>query len=286
MTLVEHVQTQSVRSQLLPWGKHQAVQCYRAAGLPQHETPLVLLHGIGSNACGWIYQLDAANAAQCTQVLAWDAPGYGHSSAVLPDQPSAEDYALRLWAWLDALGCQRVRLVGHSLGCLMAASAARLQSQRVQALTLLAPAQGYARARAEVRDQRTQERLSAMAQLGAAQLAQARAPALLASQADPEQVALAVHMMSQLHPAGYAQATHLLAHGDIMADLQAVMGSSPLPVTIACGELDTITPAKSCRALAHAVGAPYVSLGDVGHLCPMEAHKQVNTLLGISPSAT
>lgn len=161
----------------------------------------------------------------------------------------------------------------------MAASAARLQPQRVQALTLLAPAQGYAQASETVRNSKRDERLAALACHGAAGLAQRRGPALLSPHATAEQVALAVHMMSQLQTAGYTQATHMLAQADIGADLHAVRAASPLPITVACGALDTITPAKTCQALALSVQAPYVDLGVAGHLCAIEAAAAVNPIL-------
>jgi pimeloyl-ACP methyl ester carboxylesterase len=286
MHLLDHLQAMPVRQVLLRIGEQQALLRYREAGAALGtEPPLVLVHGIGSGSASWVYQLDAAdasaNATAAVRVLAWDAPGYADSTPLAASQPTAQDYAQHLWAWLDALGLQRVRLVGHSLGCLMAASAARLQPQRVASLTLLAPAQGYGPAPEAVRSKMVHDRLGLLA-LGAHQMAQARAPALLTPNADPEHLALATSMMARLQPAGYAQAVHMLAQADIGADLRAFGAASQAPVTVACGELDSITPAKACRALAQAQGARYVPLGEVGHLCAVQASAQVNALLGIA----
>ncbi len=283
MNLVEHLQTLPIKHELITLANGQAVVRYREAGSPPGtQVPLVLLHGIGSGSASWVYQLDTANNSHALRVLAWDAPGYADSTGLEQSIPSAQDYAQSMWAWLDALGIRKVRLAGHSLGCLMAASAARLQPERIAALTLLAPAQGYGPAAPEVGSKMVNDRLGMFAELGAEKLAQTRGPALLAPNANPEHVGLAIDMMSRLHAAGYAQATHMLAHADIMADLRAFLASSSVPLTVACGELDTITPAKACRALAQALGAHYVSLGDVGHLCAVQASTQVNALLGIT----
>jgi pimeloyl-ACP methyl ester carboxylesterase len=286
MHLLEHLQTLPVQQTLLQTDGQPALVRYREAGQRHSSTPpkasLVLLHGIGSGSASWVYQLDAADAHKNVHVVAWDAPGYADSTALAHTIPTAQDYAQRLWAWLDALGLTQVHLVGHSLGAIMAASAARLQPQRVAALSLLAPAQGYAPAPEAVRAQKTNDRLGLFAELGAEKMAQARAPALLTPQADPEHMALATFMMSRLQATGYAQATHMLVHADITADLRAFTASRRAPLTVACGELDTITPAKGCRALAQAVGAAYVSLGDVGHLCAVQASAQVNALLAIA----
>jgi pimeloyl-ACP methyl ester carboxylesterase len=283
MNLVEHLQALPVKHAQIPAGNKHAMVRYREAGSAlRSDAALVLLHGIGSGSASWVYQLDTADTRHDARVVAWDAPGYADSTGLEPAIPQAQDYAQRMWAWLDALGIHKVRLAGHSLGCLMAASAARLQPGRVAALTLLAPAQGYGTAAPEVGSKMIKDRLGMLAELGAEKLAQTRGPALLTPNADPEHVALAVDMMSRLHAAGYAQATHMLAHADIMADLRAFSSASQVAVTVACGELDTITPAKACRALAQAVGAHYESLGDVGHLCAVQASTQVNALLGIT----
>jgi pimeloyl-ACP methyl ester carboxylesterase len=151
---------------------------YRHAGqgAPGQATH-VLLHGIGSGSASWVAQLQAASAAPLS-VLAWDAPGYGGSAPVEPAQPVATDYAQRVWAWLDTLGVtQPVTLVGHSLGAIMAASAARMAPHRVQRLVLLAPARGYANAAPAEREKKLQDRLHNLLQLAPACGGFARPPA-------------------------------------------------------------------------------------------------------------
>jgi pimeloyl-ACP methyl ester carboxylesterase len=282
MQLLEQLQAMPTQQTLLQTGKQPVLVRYREAGAPHaSEPPLVLLHGIGSGSASWVYQLLAAGH-RGTRVLAWDAPGYADSTGLDSAQPSAQDYAQRLWAWLDALGITQVRLVGHSLGCLMAASAARLAPQRTVSLALLAPAQGYGPAAEAVRSKMVNDRVGMLAEMGAEKMAQARAPALLAPNADPAHIALATLMMSRLNAAGYAQAAYMLSQADIGQDLRSFAAHSTAPMLVACGELDTITPAKACRALAQAQGVRYASLGDVGHLCAVQASAEVNAVLGLA----
>jgi pimeloyl-ACP methyl ester carboxylesterase len=243
---------------------------------------LVLLHGIGAGSGSWLRQIDAAQQmVKHARVIAWDAPGYADSTPlpqVVPQVvPQAQDYAERLWALLDALYVDRVRLVGHSLGCIMAASAARLQPHRVQDLVLIAPAQGFGRSSAAVQAKKRDERLHALTTLGVRGMAEQRGPALLAPDASEEHRALATHLLAQMHPAGYTQATLMLAQADIAQDLAGL----PCPVTVACGDQDGITPPKGCVALAKSLDAPYMSLGAVGHMAPLEAADAVNALLGL-----
>lgn len=250
---------------------------YRESGAAQAVTH-VLLHGIGSASGSWAYQLSAA-AGQPLRVLAWDAPGYGHSSPVNADWPRADDYAGRLWAWLDALGVATpVTLVGHSLGALMAGRAAALSPQRVQRLVLLAPAGGYGNAEPAVREQKLHDRLATLERLGPQGMAQARGAAMLSSAAAPELVEAVRESMSQVIPAGYTQAARLLAHGTLASDLAALS----MPLAVASGSADGITTPAACQALAGAAGVPWNDLGSVGHACPLEAPGAVNALLGLN----
>ena len=260
-----------------------AVQ-FRRACSPGYEGPVthVLLHGIGSAAGSWLAQLLAVQhtPVPISHVLAWDAPGYGDSTPLPGDAPTAADYAARMWAWLDAVGVAArtpFMLVGHSLGALMAASAAAQQPERVRRLVLLAPAQGYAGADAALRAQKLAERLASLAMLGPAGMAAKRASAMLSPGASPEQIGFVEYVMAGIHPHGYTQAARMLSGGDVLADLRGLR----CPVVVASGSADTVTPAHGCQALAERIGARYVPLGEVGHSCALEAGDRVNRLLGI-----
>jgi pimeloyl-ACP methyl ester carboxylesterase len=105
--------------------------------------PLVLLHGIGSAAASFRYQLEALSAR--FRVVAWDSPGYGASTPLAIEHPDTSDYAAALDAWLGALGIDRCHLVGQSLGTLIAARFAAEQPRRVLNLTLAGVARGHGR---------------------------------------------------------------------------------------------------------------------------------------------
>jgi pimeloyl-ACP methyl ester carboxylesterase len=250
---------------------------YRQAGAAAQATH-VLLHGIGSSAASWAFQLAVAAEQPELKVLAWDAPGYGQSTHLQAAEPLAEDYARQVWDWLDALGQQApVVLVGHSLGALMAASATRLAPSRVRGLVLLAPARGYGDAPAAERAQVLNKRLEGLRQLGPEGMARARSAAMLAPGADPALVEAVRESMARVDPAGYTQAAHMLAQGRLQADVNLLQTA----LTVASGELDDITPAAACAGVASAAGRRWQSLGPVGHACPLEAPDAVNALLGL-----
>jgi pimeloyl-ACP methyl ester carboxylesterase len=247
---------------------------YRQAG--RGAITHVLLHGIGSASASWEAQLAWAQDRSDVGLLAWDAPGYGASTPVAPLEPQASDYAARLWAWLDALSCRSpVVLVGHSLGALMAASAALAQPQRVARLLLLSPARGYGDAPAAERERMVAGRLAHLQQLGPQGMAQARAAAMLSPQALPQWVEQVRQNMAAIDPAGYTQAVHLLAGGRLLHDVAGLT----VPMTVASGEADTITPPAACDDVAAAARVPRQSLGPVGHACAIEAADAVIALL-------
>ena len=253
-----------------------AVQ-YRLSGLAADVTH-VLLHGIGSGSASWVEQLRVAEGRSDLRVLAWEAPGYGQSTPVASASPLATDYAERLWAWLDALAVRApVVLVGHSLGCLMAASATLLQPWRVRRLVLLSPARGYGDAPAAEREDKLQARLATLQRLGPQGMAAARAAAMLSPTATPEQVQAVRQTMAHIRVPGYTQAAHLLANGVLGRDL----ASLSVPMSVASGEADTITPPASCQQVAQQVGVVWQNLGAVGHACPLQAPDAVNALLGL-----
>jgi pimeloyl-ACP methyl ester carboxylesterase len=192
--------------------------------------------------------------------------------------PSAQDYAERLWSWLDALYVnQPVVLAGHSLGALMAASATRLRPHAVSRVVLLAPARGYGDAPLAERERVVQGRLGNFQQLGPEGMARARASAMLSPGAAPALQDAVRETMSQIDPAGYAQAVQMLGQACLAQDLKTVA----CPVGVASGEADMVTTPPNCDAVAQDAAAKRISLGPVGHACPLEAAEAVNELLGL-----
>src|SRR3954463_12541967 len=80
------------------------------------RTPIVFLHGVGSDKSVWRPQLDHFGKAR--RALAFDYPGYGESDPV-PDA-SRDDYASAILAAMDALGMERAHICGLSLGGVIA----------------------------------------------------------------------------------------------------------------------------------------------------------------------
>jgi pimeloyl-ACP methyl ester carboxylesterase len=244
---------------------------YREAG---SGPPLLLLHGVGSGAGSWLAQL--ASLATQLRVIAWDAPGYGESDGLPDPAPRAADYAAAALGLADALGLERFVLLGHSLGAIMAAALCARHHERVLRLILSAPAAGYGKASEDERAARIGPRLSEMALLGPAGLADKRARNLLAPNASADAIAHVRAVMAQLRPDGYAQACRLLGQADIFEDLRAIA----VPTLVICGSADAVTPEAGCRRVAAAIpGAQYETLPGVGHASYIENPPQYDTAL-------
>jgi 3-oxoadipate enol-lactonase len=104
---------------------------YRVWGSPDAK-PLVLLHGLGEGAADW--DAVAPAFARRWRVYAPDLRGHGRSD--WPGDYSVELAAADALGFLDALKLDRVDLIGHSMGGLVAYLLAGDHPERVSRLIL------------------------------------------------------------------------------------------------------------------------------------------------------
>jgi pimeloyl-ACP methyl ester carboxylesterase len=251
------------------------VDVLRRAGA-QGGTPVVLLHGVGSNASSFAPLMDMLDPA--LDVYAWDAPGYGASQPLAMDSPHPSDYADALTDVLDALDLGRVVLVGHSLGSLFAGSFAASRPTRVAALALLSPALGYRVAAGAALPPNVQSRIDDIERLGPEAFAANRAARLVYNPETKLEVLARVRSaMAALNKTGYTQAVRALGHGDLLADAARITA----PTCVAIGAEDAVTPPAGARALHAALTSPleYREITATGHALPQEAPIAVARLL-------
>jgi pimeloyl-ACP methyl ester carboxylesterase len=239
-------------------------------------TPVVLLHGVGSAARSWKHQLTGLSGR--FRVLAWDAPGYGDSTALAPSAPSAEDYAGALDDFLAAVGVDRLHLVGHSLGCVMAARYATTHPGRLLSLTLASIATGHAQLPEREREKLRAARLDDLAALGPRGMAEKRGPRLVGPEAAPESVRAVVETMSMIRPDGYTQAVRMLSNADTRADVRAL--APEVRVQFVYGDADVITtPEQNQSVHRERPGAPVHVLAGAGHALYLEQPEAFNNVV-------
>jgi pimeloyl-ACP methyl ester carboxylesterase len=243
------------------------------------EAPIVLLHGIGSNAQSFGPLI--RTLATRYPVLAWDAPGYGASQPLADPWPDASDYAAALNRLLDALAMPRCVLVGHSLGALIAGRFAVVSPQRIAALCLISPALGYGADKGAALPPAVASRIEELDRLGAEKFAAARAPGLLADPAArPDALRAVESAMAAVRRPGYDQAARLLAGGRLLDDATAI----DVPTAVLVGAQDRITPPANARRLYDALRGPsqrhaYREIGDAGHAVCQEQSVEVARII-------
>ena len=214
--------------------------------------PLVLLHGIGSNARSWHRQIAAFAAG--FRVIAWDAPGFGKSPDLPPQEPSIRAFALSLRELLDSAGVKSAVVLGHSLGGIIAQQFYGDYPEYVAALILADTTQGGSA--------NLSERLRMIRTMTPRALAEQRGPKLLSPQAAPELVQETIDIMSQVRRPGYEFAAIAMAN----SDLKGILDHIRIPLLMIWGANDTITP----RWERWPDGAALEIIPDAGHLCYAE----------------
>lgn len=228
--------------------------------------PMVLLHGIGSNALSFCDLIKALPPG--VRVIAWHAPGYAGSTPLDLQWPQADDYARALSVFLHALDIHQINLLGHSLGTLIASAFAVNYADKVRLLVLASCANGYEHRKGDALTGSLAERISDLEALGAQAFAAKRAHRLVYDpQNNPEVVATVQHNMSMIELHGYTQAVRMLAAGD----LNSTMKHCAIPTRFIIAERDEITPEQqtlnAASAWAEANGqAPVIErIADAGH---------------------
>ena len=96
-------------------------------------TPIVFLHGVGSDKSVWRPQL--AYFGQSRRAVAFDYPGYGDSDPA-PEGTTRDDYAWAILSAMHELGIDRAHICGLSLGGVVAIAMHHADAKRCASLIL------------------------------------------------------------------------------------------------------------------------------------------------------
>jgi len=231
------------------------------------RTPIVFLHGVGSDKSVWRPQLE--QFGQDRRALAFDYPGYGDSDPA-PEGTTRDDYAAAILSAMQALGIAKAHVCGLSLGGVVAIALNHVAPDVCASLIL---ADSFA---VHPDGQAIYDRsIAASSDLRA--LAEGRVDVLLAQPADPAVRSEVIQTMARIDSAAYRMG----AEAVWLADQRERAGAVRVPTLVLCGEQDRVTPPALSRDLAKLIpGARYEPIADAGHLGNLEKPAEFNTLVG------
>jgi len=227
------------------------------------QRTIVFLHGAGFDHTTWALH-SRWFAHHGYGVLAPDLPGHGRSSgAPLPTIAAMADWTAAL---LDAAGAATARLVGHSMGSLIALETAARHPAKVSALSLIGTAATMTvgpdlLTAAEAGDHAAIDMVSIWGLGYQAELGGSLAPGLW------------MHSGAQrvLENGRPGVLFNDLSACNAYQGALAAAAKVAVPVTLILGERDMMTPAKAGKALAAALpGSRTIVLRGAGHMMMAE----------------
>ena len=228
-------------------------------------TPILFLHGVGSDKSVWHPQLDHFGKSRLA--VAIDYPGYGESEF----NPGAtrDDFARAAWAALDAMHIDQAHICGLSLGGVVAIAMHHLAPHRCSSLILADTFAVHPDGRAIY-----ERGVAGSSDLPA--MAEARVDTLLGQPADPDVRREVVETMSRIDPAAY----RIGAEAVWLADQRERAAEISIPTLIVCGEEDRPTPPDLSRELHEMIqNSRLAMIAGAGHLTNLEKPAEFNALV-------
>ncbi len=224
--------------------------------------PVLFVHGAGGNHLIWWNQIRAC--APVARPIALDLPGHGHSS--VKGRRTIVEYAQVVLGFVDALGLDRVIMVGHSMGGAIAQTFALSRPDRTFGLVLVG----------------TGARLRVLPAILEGVLTDLDRTARLVTEysfAPGSDARLRAKSEEQLRASAPT-----VTHDDFAAcnafDLMDRVSGIRVPTLIVCGRQDRMTPVKYSEFLASQIaGARLVLIEGAGHYVMLEKPDEVNLAL-------
>ena len=228
-------------------------------------TPIVFLHGVGSDKSVWRPQLEHFGTER--RAIAFDYPGYGDSDPA-PAGTTRDDYAEAIHSAMHALGVERAHICGLSLGGVVAIALCHAVPNHCASLILADSFAVHPDGRA------IYDRSMAVTDLEA--MAEARVDVLLAHPADPAVRGEVVDTMARIPLPAYRIGAEAVWLADQARRAQAIR----VPTLVMCGSEDKVTPPELSQALTQLIpGARYQAVEGAGHISNFEQPRLFNAIV-------
>lgn len=231
--------------------------------------PILLLHGIGSASSIFKGQLE--ELCSDYHLLAWDAPGYGHSREVSRSL-TMDNYAELAALCIEHRFERPAYVVGMSWGGVIASRLAWRRPELVRGLILGASTVGSGVSEAQANKMR--QRVKELEANGVDDFSSARSGKLVCGGASEETKSMAASIMrNSIRPTGYASAVESMAstdHTDILTQIS-------VPTLVIWGSEDNVTGRKAASVLLSGLqDSQGVEIAHAGHLVNFEAPAEFN----------
>lgn len=240
---------------------------------------VLMLHGIGGGHQAFAPQVETLAQAGY-RAVAWNMPGYGRSAPIEPY--TFKGLAQSALDLIDALQCDNVTLVGHSMGGMVAQELIARRPDRVSRLVLCGTSAAFGKRTDGQLAQGWAEQflVQRTAPLDAGktmeEMAQLLVPQMVGPGALPEGLRLAEFCMANVPPSTYRRALQAL----VTFDRQRELADIRVPTLLVAGELDRVASPSVMRQMAAAIPrAAYTEMAATGHLMNLEAPDAFDALL-------
>jgi 3-oxoadipate enol-lactonase len=239
---------------------------------------ILMLHGIGGGHLAFAPQVETF-AGSGYRAVAWDMPGYGHSTPIEPY--NFKGLAQSCIALIESLqgaapaaedGNTGIILLGHSMGGMVAQEVVARRPELVSRLILCGTSPSFGKPDGEWQQEFLASRTAPLdAGQTMAQLADVLVPQMIGPGALPEGVNLARHCMAQVLPSTYRRALEALLQFDRRANLPNIH----VPTLLIAGEFDKNAPPAVMKKMAGSIlGSTYLEMRGIGHLQNLEAPEE------------
>jgi len=238
------------------------------------EDAIVFIHGLGGNHIHFDAILQTLNKEHRT--VSYDLDGHGLTPIKPTTSISVEFYANDLYHLLEDLSIGKIKLVAHSMGCLVALVFAIQWPQKVEKIVLLGPPPYPI---PEPGRESLRKRAEMVKQAGMTSIVEAVVTAstsLHTKNTNPLALSLVRMSILTTQPEGYAKACLAFA-----SDIEGLVPSKiHAPTLIITGTEDQVCPPIVAQKLSSTIpGATAHILEEIGHQHVWEATEQVGKLV-------
>lgn len=232
---------------------------------------MVFVHGVGSTAAIWDYQLnELENRYRCYAIEL-----RGNGCANVDPSPSAitrEGYVDDVIAVANAAGAERFHFIGCSLGAVVGFELWKRSPERVRSFIFIGAFAAYPDG------EKTASSIIAevLATADMRAFAEARAKRLSSLQEAPQRYAETIEQYACKNIESYLAATQATWTGDY----RALLGTVSVPTLVLCGEHDQIAPLALSREIAEGIPSAQLTIvGGANHVANADQPRKVNRLI-------